>query len=153
MFGFPFIVSGQLGNNDIHPLFQPTQLAALQHVELVGLAFGNRHLIALGKDGSVYACGDNSLGQLGIGANPDAQTKYLTPQALKSIAAIPMSDVACGDNMTMLLSRDGRLFAFGAGETNQIPAHSEDVFTPVQIQIPFETENNQTKGNTTSVLT
>lgn len=57
--------SGQLGNNDIHPIFLPTQIAALQHVEITGLAFGNRHLIIVTKDGTLWATGDNGFGQLG----------------------------------------------------------------------------------------
>lgn len=46
----------------------------------------------------------------------------------------------------MVLSADGRLFAFGAGETNQIPGHSEDVHTPVQIRLPFDDEDAPIKG-------
>jgi len=55
-------------------------------------------------------------------------------------------EAACGDNVTMVLSADGRLFAFGAGETNQIPGHSEDVHSPVQIRLPFESEDSPIKG-------
>lgn len=136
--------SGQLGNNDINPVFLPTQLAALQQVEIIGLGFGNRHLIAVCKDGSVYGCGDNGLGQLGLGVG--SEPKYLRPQLLKTIAAVAIAEVACGDNVTMLLSNDGRLFAFGAGETNQIPGHQEDVYTPLQIMIPFASEDAPVKG-------
>lgn len=49
--------SGQLGNNDIHPLLVPTRIAALQHVECVQMAFGNRHLVVIAKDGGVWTSG------------------------------------------------------------------------------------------------
>ena len=49
--------SGQLGSGDIRPIFVPTQIAALQHAECVQMAFGNRHLIVVTRDGKVYATG------------------------------------------------------------------------------------------------
>lgn len=137
--------SGQLGNNDIHPIFVPTQIAALQHSQPIQLAFGNRHLVVVTADGSVWSSGDNGFGQLGLGAA--AQAKYLTPQRVTALDKIKMQEVCCGDNVTLLLSADGRVFAFGAGETNQIPGHAEDVHTPVEIVFPFASEeDNPIKG-------
>jgi alpha-tubulin suppressor-like RCC1 family protein len=130
--------SGQLGNNDIQPNLAFAQMAALQHVEVIRLAFGNRHILVVTKDGEVWTSGDNGFGQLGLGAS--AESKYLRPQRVDTLASIPMLEAACGDNVSFVLSRDGRLFAFGAGETNQIPGHQEDVHTPVQIVFPFDAE-------------
>lgn len=80
--------SGQLANNDIHPLLVPTQIAALQHVECVQMAFGNRHLVVVAKDGAVWTSGDNGFGQLGLGR--DAESKYLRPQLVESLSKIQM---------------------------------------------------------------
>lgn len=132
--------SGQLGNNDIHPIFLPAQIGALQHLECVQLAFGNRHLVVLTRDGELYASGDNGFGQLGLGSGPDMPPKFLVPQPVKALAKTVVSEVACGDNITLALTADGRLFAWGAGETHQIPGRSDDVHTPVQIQFPFASE-------------
>ena len=73
--------SGQLGNNDIHPLLVPTRIAALQHVECVQMAFGNRHLVVIAKDGGVWTSGVRTLQQHNKttkhNATPHAQSVYV----------------------------------------------------------------------------
>jgi len=133
--------SGQLGSGDIQPNLSFAQMAALQHEEVVRLAFGNRHIVALTKSGEVYTSGDNGFGQLGLGAA--AEPKYLRPQRVAALAHLQMLEAACGDNVSFVLSSEGRLFAFGAGETNQIPGHNgEDVATPTEILFPFADEKD-----------
>jgi hypothetical protein len=88
--------SGQLGNNDIHPIFLPTQIAALQHVEITGLAFGNRHLIVVTKDGSVWASGDNGFGQCLLSS---------TPVVRATGGSVPISAIQVGDE---LMAADGK---------------------------------------------
>lgn len=143
--------SGQLGNNSVSPVFAPTRLAALQHVEVAQLAFGNRHAACVTREGGVYTWGDNSFGQLGLG--PQAENKYLTPQEVKTLQRINISDVDCGDNVTLCLSVDGDVFAWGAGETHQLGSETEDDLTiPTRIKFPFNLDKSATKATRMTTL-
>lgn len=45
----------------------PTRLAGLEGIRVMRLAVGGRHVLALGEGGSVWAWGEASRGQLGLG--------------------------------------------------------------------------------------
>lgn len=60
-------LSGELGDGDFY-LSRSTPTPVLQLSNVVAIAAGQFHSLALKTDGTVWAWGDNSDGQLGIGA-------------------------------------------------------------------------------------
>ena len=59
--------SGQLGHGDRIRYDVPKPIDSLQQYTIVGGACGRNHTLCVTDDGHVFAFGDNSLGQLGLG--------------------------------------------------------------------------------------
>ncbi|MCU0686678.1 MAG: hypothetical protein MUF34_31260 [Polyangiaceae bacterium] len=81
--------------------------------------FSQNSSLAVGRDGSLWAWGENDDGQLGLGTE---STPDITPRS--SPTAVPgLSDVvaaALGFNHTIALRADGTLVAFGADNNGQL---------------------------------
>lgn len=58
---------GQLGHGDLVTRPSPTVVKALEGYKIVNAACGKGHTLFLTDTGAVYACGENKMGQLGIG--------------------------------------------------------------------------------------
>ncbi len=65
---------GQLGNgtSDVNPHSTPIQASSLSGI--TSIAAGQNHSLFLKNDGTVWACGDNGLGQLGDGTGNNKST-------------------------------------------------------------------------------
>ncbi|MEZ5319729.1 MAG: hypothetical protein R2752_20175 [Vicinamibacterales bacterium] len=83
--------------------------------QVTSIAVGNRHTLALLKDGTLRAWGNTDFGQTGNGAGPGYQP---LPIAIKitSVATV----FAAGDN-SFALRADGSLWAWGVGWTGAFP--------------------------------
>ena len=75
---------------------------------------GGNHTVALRDDGTVWAWGSNSFGQLGDGTTADRRTPVQVPN-LNNITAI-----AAGWNHTLALESDGTLWAWGDNQLGQL---------------------------------
>ncbi|MDR3352726.1 MAG: hypothetical protein LBO00_06985 [Zoogloeaceae bacterium] len=81
------------------------------------IAVGQYHSLALDKNGKVYATGDNSYGQLGLGNSRHARMVFTPVSSLgnKKIVAI-----AAGDFHSLALDDLGRLYATGFNRDGQL---------------------------------
>jgi alpha-tubulin suppressor-like RCC1 family protein len=83
-----------LGHGESKDCSMPKPIEALRGVNVVAMAAGDDHTLALADDGSVYAWGNKSAaerGALGLGlAVYDARRAVLTPQRIPGLC------VACG---------------------------------------------------------
>lgn len=76
--------AGSLGHGHTANVHVPTKIAALDGVNIVDVSVGfhtssaDSHALFLADDGTLYACGDNGSGQLGLGDT----TNRATPVAL-----------------------------------------------------------------------
>jgi alpha-tubulin suppressor-like RCC1 family protein len=81
---------GQLGDGTIaNNVTTPVEVSNLGGAELKAIAAGSSHSLALKDDGTVWAWGDNQLGQLGDGTNANSNTPVQVSdlEGVKSIAA------------------------------------------------------------------
>jgi alpha-tubulin suppressor-like RCC1 family protein len=87
------------------------------------------HNIILKPDGTIWAWGDNSSGQLGDGTTKDKSTPVQV-QGLNDVTAI-----AAGGLHTIALKKDGTIWTWGNNDYGQLgDGTTEDKSTPVQVQ-------------------
>ncbi|XP_028835447.1 alsin isoform X2 [Denticeps clupeoides] len=95
---------GQLGHGDVLPRLQPLCIKSLNNKEVLRVAAGSRHSLALTAQSQVFSWGSNSSGQLGHMESPST-----VPRLAKMSEGIRVWDVAAGQQHTLLLA-DGDCF-------------------------------------------
>jgi alpha-tubulin suppressor-like RCC1 family protein len=85
----------------------PTQIAELCTIPIVQASVGEGHTLFLTADGKLFACGDNTFGQLGLGDQHDRSK----PTFVKAPLA---QQVAAGDGHGVLLAKDGLVYTWGS---------------------------------------
>lgn len=104
-------------NLDQHP-FAPAMVTT--DTKFVSLAFGQNTTAALADDGTVWAWGDGSHGQLGQGVagndlnEEDSSTPLQVPGITDAVAVVR------GYNQTLVLHADGTVSAFGENRYGQL---------------------------------
>ncbi|KAI6657411.1 E3 ubiquitin-protein ligase HERC4 isoform X2-like [Oopsacas minuta] len=112
---------GQLGQNvsEKKPGIVKT-LAELRCVKMA--ACGARHTLFLTTNSQVYACGDNSMGQLGLGDREPRNKPRLLPRLQQD----NIIQVTCGKFHSLALTQDSVVFAWGCNEQGQLGTDSID---------------------------
>ncbi len=106
--------SGELGNNQYSgQALTPVPVSGL--TEVMQLAAGDRHTLAVRRDGSLWAWGYNGYGQLGDGTVSD---RIVPVTSLASLGCV--AQVACGANFSMALKADGTVTAWGDNSEGQL---------------------------------
>lgn len=77
---------------------------------------GKRHTVVLTEDGKVYAAGSNQYGQLGTGDNLD----HSVFTEVTTLSGKTITDIAVGDEFTIALTVDGKLYATGSNDSGQL---------------------------------
>ncbi len=109
----------------------PAKLSGLSSIQSV--AIGASHALYLDKDGNVYAAGRSTHGQLGIAsAGSDTYDRLGIPTKIDTLPKAAM--IAAGANFSMVLDRDGNVWAFGDNGAGQLgTGDTAAVRTPVKI--------------------
>ncbi len=119
---------GQLGNGamTLNPNPTPTQVRGPKGVgflsNIIAIAAGNGHSLALAADGTVYAWGLNNRGQLGLGNRTNNAFPVQIP-FLKNVNYNQPSlvfAIAAGAAHSLLLDNDGQLYAAGWNDYGQL---------------------------------
>ncbi|XP_051897060.1 probable E3 ubiquitin-protein ligase HERC3 [Pristis pectinata] len=84
---------------------------------VVQVACGQSHSLALCKDGRIFAWGQNSQGQLGLGK---AFGSVHSPQCVTLLAGIPLAQIAAGRAHTIAVSLSGAVFGWGGNRHGQL---------------------------------
>jgi alpha-tubulin suppressor-like RCC1 family protein len=142
---------GQLGihSNDDHTI--PYQVHGPGDVgyltDVVDVAAGHNHSLALKSDGTVYAWGYGGHGQLGIHSNNDHTIPYQVhgPGNVGYLTGI--IKVAAGVNFSLALKNDGTMWAWGEGGSGQLGIHSNNDHT-----IPYQVHGVDNVGYLTDVV-
>jgi hypothetical protein len=105
--------SGELGLGNTNPgPMSPTQIPSFANV--LAISAGSQFAVALKKDGTVWAWGDNTHGQLGKGDNFPSSSPLQVPGVSNIV------EVACGGTHVLALRADGVLFAWGLDGHGQL---------------------------------
>ncbi len=126
--------SGQLGNGAIGiDSSTPVPVGTPPLQGIVAIAAGLYHSLAVDANGTVYAWGDNSIGQLGISA---AQYYYSdVPVPVSGVAGI--SKVAAGRFHSVALTTTGEVWTWGDNSSGQLGIGTFDATEiPTKVQSP-----------------
>ena len=128
--------SGQLGDgttNETYPYGTTTPVQVSKLSDVIAIACGNFHTIALKSDGTVWAWGANSYGQLGDGTTTDRATPVQVSGLGGVIAIVSES------SHTIALKSDGTVWAWGYNGSGQLgdgttnETYPYGTTTPVQV--------------------
>ncbi|WIO46240.1 Fibronectin type-III domain-containing protein [Candidatus Southlakia epibionticum] len=132
-------VYGQLGNGTTTdsnvPVAVKTVGTPMAAKTITQISAGAGHSLALASDGTVYAWGQNTYGQLGNNvttnsSSPVAVQTTGTPMAGKSIV-----NIAAGGYHSLALADDGTVYAWGYNPTGQLGnGATVDSRTPVAVK-------------------
>ncbi|CAH2991766.1 unnamed protein product [Chilo suppressalis] len=117
---------GQLGldpKNDANSYNVPSIVRHLATKNVVQIACGFYHSVALTNNGDLYAWGANSYGQCGLGT---MSNKEAVPQQITSLLGVPIALIACGSNHTFALSKSGAVFGWGKNTHGQLGLQHKD---------------------------
>jgi alpha-tubulin suppressor-like RCC1 family protein len=113
--------SGQLGIGTVNanPKLAPTQVSISGTADVVQFAGGDTHTLFLKSDRTVWACGDNTYGQLGDGTT----TQRSSPVQVRLSGTSYLSDiveVAAGNDFSVAIKSDGTIYTWGKAATGQL---------------------------------
>ena len=99
---------GQLGTGDTEPSRNAIEMG---YNDAKQVSAGSSHSLVLDEiEGTIYACGRNNNGALGLGKSRDCFLE------LEEIKGLPfMHAISAGWNHSLFLSRDGEVFGCGSG--------------------------------------
>ncbi len=107
-------IYGLLGNGTLDGFSNvPIQVSTIN--DIVAIASGNYHSLALESNGNLWAWGYNGGGPLGY----DTPSGYSTaPQQVTTLSAV--TGIACGNGFSLVLKNDGTLWSFGANNEGEL---------------------------------
>ncbi|XP_015200074.1 probable E3 ubiquitin-protein ligase HERC3 isoform X1 [Lepisosteus oculatus] len=114
---------GQLGLGTAEETVRvPRLIKKLCEHRITQVMCGSKHCLALSKDGQIFAWGQNSNGQLGLGKGEPSK---LSPQPLKSLSGIPLAQIAAGGDHSFAVSLSGAVFGWGRNSAGQLGLNDE----------------------------
>ena len=123
--------AGELGLGDTTRTNKFTSVTLPEDVFPSQVVAGRHHTMIIGQDGTVFACGYNRYGQLGLDDEENKDTFTAVPALPEGVVA---AQVIAGSNHTMIIAKDGTVFACGKNDDGQLGLgdyENRNTFTPV----------------------
>uniref|UniRef100_A0A672KKF7 Probable E3 ubiquitin-protein ligase HERC3 n=1 Tax=Sinocyclocheilus grahami TaxID=75366 RepID=A0A672KKF7_SINGR len=92
-------------------------LKSLDNRQVIQIACGDHHSVALTKDGQVLVWGENSHGQLGLRKDHPGSP---SAQHVQSLSGIPLAQISAGGDHSFVLSLSGVVFGWGKNSAGQL---------------------------------
>ncbi|XP_061775222.1 probable E3 ubiquitin-protein ligase HERC4 isoform X2 [Nerophis ophidion] len=110
---------GQLGvGRQVSLQYLPLLLYPLNGVPVTQISAGASHTLFLTLSGLVYCCGANNHGQLGLNrVDPNGRFNICIVPALRRLS---IAFIACGENHSAVLTKEGEVYTFGEGADGQL---------------------------------
>jgi len=127
---------GKLGNGTTSNSHIPVQVPLPRGVTVRAISAGAFHSLAVATDGSLWAWGNNSDGQLGSGAATTTISPVPVQVALPG--EISIEAASAGAFHSLALATDGSLWAWGNNEDGQLGSGSTALGSaaPVRLALP-----------------
>ncbi|KAG8373675.1 hypothetical protein BUALT_Bualt11G0049300 [Buddleja alternifolia] len=122
---------GQLGLGDAEDRYSPTQLSALDGLEIVSVTCGADHTTAYSQSQmQAYSWGWGDFGRLGHGNSSD----LFSPQPIKALGGLRIKQIACGDSHCLAVTMEGEVRSWGRNQNGQLGlGTTEDSLVPQKI--------------------
>ena len=124
------------------PATAPVRVRVPAGVAFRTIAAGADSAVALDRDGQAYAWGDNSQGEVGVGATPSAAA-VTTPVRVHQPRGTHFAAVSVGVDFVVAVDRRGALWAWGGDGVGQLGdglAHGAVVTAPERVPLPTGVE-------------
>ncbi|XP_048471115.1 probable E3 ubiquitin-protein ligase HERC3 [Rhincodon typus] len=114
-------------------IMKPQLLKDLSARKIIQVACGNSHSLALTKDGQLFAWGQNTYGQLGLGTKDACQH---IPELMVSLPGMPVAQITAGGEHSFALSLSGAVFGWGRNNHGQLGLKdTEDRYEPKHVKL------------------
>jgi alpha-tubulin suppressor-like RCC1 family protein len=111
---------GQIGNGCNDTQLIPTKVKDFNNERVVMISCGFRHSMALTECGHVYSWGWNNFGQVGIGNSVHSNEPKFVAVIDENKCNVFIEKISCGKFHSLLLSRDGFIYAFGRNKDGEL---------------------------------
>ena len=129
---------GELGNGTTLKSNIPVQVNLPSGVTMTNIAAGDEHSLALASNGTVWAWGDNILGQLGNGTYGDGSDTPVQVSLPSLPSGVTITNIAAGGDQSLALASNGRVWAWGDNSLGQLGNGTDGGYSniPVQVSLP-----------------
>ncbi|XP_039591074.1 probable E3 ubiquitin-protein ligase HERC4 isoform X2 [Polypterus senegalus] len=133
VFAWGLASDGQLGLSGAEECIRvPKNIKSLSEIQIVQVACGYYHSLALSKDSKIFSWGQNKYGQLGLGMESKSQS---SPQHIRSLLGIPFGQIAAGGAHGFALTLSGAIFGWGRNNFGQLGVNDDkDRYAPVLLK-------------------
>lgn len=107
----------------------PTQINEL--TEIIQLAAGQDHVLALDMQGCIYTWGSNQYGQLGVGQD----VQNFTKPTLLDVFEDNVAQVYAGPTCSFAITKEGSLFSWGQNSYGQLGQFGASSFSPQKVSV------------------
>ena len=136
VYAFGNNLKGQLGLGHKTSTPTPTPIYSLSGSEVIDLACGDEHSIALTSKNCVYSWGRNDRGQLGLGTTNDQDTPWI----VTSLSDVNIKSIKAGAYHSACLSASGEVYVWGCNRLQQLGIGSSTTVAyssmPQRVTIP-----------------
>ncbi|MCM1297470.1 MAG: hypothetical protein NC311_18175, partial [Muribaculaceae bacterium] len=144
---------GALGDGSILDRIYPVQVKAGEQststnylTDIVDIASGDGHIIALDGAGQVWAWGDNTYGQLGNGKSGGYSTLPVKVLLTGNHNNVPITRIFAGGNPSMAIDAEGHIYAWGDNSKGQVGQVGVNTVTQPSLVAAGESRDSGTAG-------
>uniref|UniRef100_A0A8C2TBD0 Probable E3 ubiquitin-protein ligase HERC4 n=1 Tax=Coturnix japonica TaxID=93934 RepID=A0A8C2TBD0_COTJA len=98
-------------------IFEPRLVKELGNHDIVQIACGDHHSMALSRGGNLFTWGRNNRGQLGVGSLDPIISE---PRLVKGLKGIPLAQIAAGGAHSVVVSLSGAVYSWGKNDFGQL---------------------------------